>query len=350
MAVLAPRKPSTRVSPLPRFQLQNRRFLGNKYKLLGFIDDILKEKARGFTSLCDIFAGTGTVGGYFNTKEVKIISNDILASSYYPLRTFLGAAQIDTDALEEKIHALNGLRTSRDNYFSTHYGNTYFTLENARKIGGIREEIETIADSEEERAALIATLLYAVDKVANTVGHYDAYRKQLDMVQPLRLLMPDLHPTRNNGNEVYQEDANQLIRRIDVDVLYIDPPYNSRQYSDAYHLLENLATWEKPEVYGVAKKMDRAHLKSDYCLKSAPLAFADLIENTRAKHILVSYNNTADSKDGRSNARISDKELLRTLKKRGRVKIYERNYRPFTAGKSDGAGHTERIFYCGVTK
>ena len=63
----------------------------------------------------------------------------------------------------------------------------------------------------------------------------------------------------------------------DFDFCYIDPPYNSRQYSDAYHLLENLALWKKPEVFGKAKKMDRSHIKSKYCGKDAVLEFQDLI-------------------------------------------------------------------------
>jgi adenine-specific DNA-methyltransferase len=337
-------------SRVGHFQLQNRRYLGNKYKLLGFIEDIVNEKCNGFESFCDIFAGTGVVGGRFNQKNIKIISNDILSSNYFPIKAFLGANKVDWDEIRKKIDILNSIKTNEDNYFSTHFGNTYFTLENARKIGAIREKVETIADSEDEKAVLIASLLYAVDKVANTVGHYDAFRKKLDTVQPLRLLVPDIDTENNWNNEIYREDANQLVRKIAFDVLYIDPPYNSRQYSDAYHLLENLATWEKPIVHGIAKKMDRDHLKSDYCLKSAPDAFSDLIRNAKCKHILVSYNNTGESKDGRSNARINDEQIINALKNRGEVDIFERDYKAFTAGKSNGDGHTERVFYCNVTQ
>ena len=333
-----------------RFQLQNRRYLGNKYKLLGFIEDIVSEKCNGFESFCDIFAGTGVVGDRFNEKNVKIISNDILASNYFAIKAFLGTSNVNLNSIEEKILSLNSLETKEDNYFSTHFGNTYFTLENARKIGAIRERIEAIASDENEKAVLIASLLYAVDKVANTVGHYDAFRKTLDTVQPLRLLVPEFSSEDNQNNEIYREDANKLIRKISFDVLYIDPPYNSRQYSDAYHLLENLATWDKPPVHGIAKKMNRDHLKSEYCLKSAPEAFADLIRNAKCKHILVSYNNTGESKDGRSNARINDGQILSALKSRGDVDIFERDYKAFTAGKSNGDGHTERVFYCNVRK
>lgn len=341
--------PESRNKP-NRFQLQNRRYLGNKYKLLGFIEDIVNEKCNGFNTFCDIFAGTGVVGDRFNEKNVKVITNDLLASNYTPLKTFLGISNIDFGEIERKIDLLNSLEANKDNYFSKHFGDTYFTLDNARKIGEIREKIEEIAKDDDEKAVLITSLLYAVDKVANTVGHYDAYRKKLDTVQTVRLLIPDFDPEINFGNEVYKEDANQLIRKISCDVLYIDPPYNSRQYSDAYHLLENLVTWKKPAVYGKAKKMDRSHIKSDYCLKSAAKAFSDLILNANCKHILISYNNTGESKDGRSNARIKDEQITRILKSRGEVEIFERDYKAFTTGKSDGNGHTERVFYCKVTK
>ncbi|MFZ2970943.1 MAG: DNA repair protein RadC, partial [Minisyncoccia bacterium] len=329
------------------FQLQNRRYLGNKHKLLGFIEDIVSEKCNGIKSFCDIFAGTGVVGERFNKPEINIISNDILFSNYACLKAFLGT-NANIDKISEKIKLLNNIQATEDNYFSKHFGNTYFSLENARKIGAIREEIENIAETEEEKNSLICSLLYAVDKVANTVGHYDAFRKDLDMLQPVKLLTPDIDYLNNTANEIYKEDANILIRKISCDVLYIDPPYNSRQYSDAYHLLENLAEWKKPEVIGVAKKMDRSHIKSSYCLKNATQAFEDLIRNANCKHILLSYNNTGDSKDGRSNARIADNDILRILKNKGEVEIFERDYKAFTAGKSNGDGNAERIFYCKV--
>ncbi len=333
-----------------RFQLQNRRYLGNKYKLLGFIEDIVNEKCNGFSIFCDIFAGTGVVAERFNEKNIKVIVNDFLSSNFIPLKAFLGTSKIDLEEIEHKINLLNELKATDDNYFSKNFGNTYFTLENARKIGAIREKINELSNNEDEKAVLITSLLYAVDKVANTVGHYDAFRKKLDTVQPLRLLVPDFEPENNVSNEIYKEDANQLIRKINCDVLYIDPPYNSRQYSDAYHLLENLATWEKPIVHGIAKKMDRSHIKSDYCLQSATKAFSDLITNANCKHILLSYNNTGESKDGRSNARINDEQIINILKSRGDVDIFERDYKAFTTGKSDTDGHSERVFYCKVTK
>ncbi len=330
------------------FSPENRRYLGNKNKLLGFIDDIIKEQCGEIKSICDIFAGTGVVGLNYNLNNIKVISNDILTSNYIPLKSFLQSDYLDLIRIKNLIDHLNNLNNIKDNYFSKNYGGTYFTNENAKKIGNIREEIENLKLSENEKNILLTSLIYATDKVANTVGHYDAYRKKIDQTQSIKLLVPNIASLNNKNNEVYCEDANELIKRIETDVLYLDPPYNSRQYSDAYHLLENLVTWRKPEVFGIAKKMNRDNLKSKYCLKSATDTFEELIKNAKCKHILVSYNNTGDSMNSRSNARISDKEMIRILKEKGDLTIYEMSYKTFTTGKTKKDDNVERVFYCKV--
>lgn len=142
------------------------------------------------------------------------------------------------------------------------------------------------------------------------------------------------------------EDTNELVKRISADLVYIDPPYNSRQYCDIYHLLENIARWEKPEVKGVARKMDRSALKSDYCTAKATAAFEKLIESIEAKYILLSYNNMAKKGNGRSNAKISDEDIMRILSRKGNVKVFTQGYKPFSAGKSNIDEHEERLFLC----
>lgn len=122
----------------------------------------------------------------------------------------------------------------------------------------------------------------------------------------------------NPNNLCYNLDANELIKNIEGDLLYLDPPYNSRQYCDAYHLLENVARWEKPEDYGIARKMDRTSIKSNYCKTSATKFLEDLIENAKTKYILLSYNNTSNKGNDRSNAKISDEDIIRILKKGGK--------------------------------
>lgn len=326
----------------------SRRYLGNKHKLVGFIRGILRERCGKWQSLCDVFAGTGVVGAAFNSPKVRISTNDFLKSNYVCLRAFLGVQRDLQNRILSHLTHLNRMRPPEleTNYFSRHFGGTFFSQENAKKIGVLREEIDRIAADEDERNLLLCSLIYAVDKVANTVGHYDAYRKSMDTFQPIRLRIPRVNAECNIGNEVYCEDANSLIRRIECDVLYIDPPYNSRQYSDAYHLLENLTEWKQPDVEGVARKMDRTHIKSRYCVKGARDALADLIGSAGCRHILLSYNNTGASMDGRSNARISDEEIVEILEKKGTVEIFETRFKAFTAGKGIGSHNIERIFYC----
>jgi adenine-specific DNA-methyltransferase len=141
-------------------------------------------------------------------------------------------------------------------------------------------------------------------------------------------------------------DSNELALQIQADLVYIDPPYNSRQYCDAYHLLENVARWEKPEVYGVAKKMDRTNLKSRYCTRSAAIAFEELIQRLNCRYILFSYNNMATKGNDRSNAKISDEDIFRILQAKGEVRVFSEDYKAFSAGKSDISDNRERLFLC----
>ena len=113
-----------------------------------------------------------------------------------------------------------------------------------------------------------------------------------------------------------------------------------------YHLLENVARWEKPEVEGVARKMDRTALKSDYCTSNAAKAFEDLVDNIQARYILLSYNNMAGKGNERSNAKITDQDILRILGKKGEVQVFSESYKAFSAGKSRISGNEERLFLC----
>ena len=185
-----------------------------------------------------------------------------------------------------------------------------------------------------------------MDKIANTCGHYDAYRKGAEFEKHLELYVPQPDENLNENNVSYNMDTNELVPNIEADLIYIDPPYNSRQYCDAYHLLENVARWEKPKVFGVARKMDRTALKSDYCTKKATVAFEKLIDSIHAKYIMLSYNNMAEKGNDRSNAKISDDDIMRILQKKGEVQVYTEDYKAFSTGKSDIKDNQERLFLC----
>ncbi|BCB40555.1 hypothetical protein BCJMU51_5473 [Bacillus cereus] len=336
-----------------RLHIKNRRYLGSKYKLLEFIWKVVNENCEGVETVADIFGGTGVVADKFNAEGKNIIVNDILYSNYLSYWTWFSNEEIDYRKIENIINGFNSANIVDENYASKNFGGTYFTDFNARKIGYIRQEIENLSGqiTFREKAILITSLLYAMDKVANTVGHYDAYRRKLDSLKEIKLLVPEIKENHNHNNSIFQKDANALVREIKADLFYIDTPYNSRQYGDAYHLLENIAEWRKPEVMGVAKKMiNRAHIKSDYCTMKAPKAFEDLITNINGKYILVSYNNMAEKGVGRSNAKISAEEIVEILKTRGKVQVFETDFQVFTTGKTNIEDHKEILYLCEIDR
>jgi len=328
-------------------KINNRRYLGNKYRLLPFINDVIAKECGKFETFADIFAGTGAVSSSYIDKI--LYTNDILCSNYLCHLTWFSDEKFDIAKIERYIKFYNSDIPYEENYMTDNFSDTYFSRKNCSKIGFIRENIENEFKAEKinnrERAMLITSLLYGIDKIANTCGHYDAYRKGVDFPNSFTMCVPEPN-TNLKHNHCYNEDTNELVKNISADVVYIDPPYNSRQYCDAYHLIENIARWEKPEVFGVAKKMDRTTLKSKYCTRSAPSAFKDLIENLDAKYIVVSYNNMANKGNDRSNARISDTQILSTLKSKGTVKTFSEQFKAFTTGKSEHLDNEERLFVC----
>lgn len=328
--------------------INNRRYLGNKYKLLPFITGVVNDECPNITSIADIFAGTGAVSSAFTDKV--IITNDLMYSNYICNYAWFGAEEYDPQTIIDCVIRYNSLCDLEDNYMTDNFSDTYFSRDDCAKIGYIRENIECLYENgsinKRERAILITSLLYAMDKIANTCGHYDAYRKGVVFDKTLELYVPLAEVHNNADNKCYNTDANELVKKIKSDLVYIDPPYNSRQYCDAYHLLENVARWEKPEVFGVAKKMDRSSMKSKYCTQSATEAFELLIKDINAKCILLSYNNMAAKGNDRSNAKISDDDILRILNQKGEVKVFSESYKAFTTGKSDIDDNQERLFLC----
>lgn len=329
--------------------INNRRYLGNKYKLLPFINRVVDTECRNIESVADIFAGTGAVSSAFVDDKI-IITNDLMYSNYICNYAWFSGQSYNPQVVIDYVVKYNQLENLEDNYMSENFGNTYFSIEDCLRIGFIREDIENNFKSgkinKRERAILITSLLYAMDKIANTCGHYDAYRKNVKFEKSLELFVPLAKVQNNENNLCFNMDANDLVKNIYADLVYIDPPYNSRQYCDAYHLLENVALWQKPEVHGVARKMDRKNMKSQYCTKNATLVFEQLINDINAKYILFSYNNMETKGNDRSNAKIADSDIMRILNNKGEVKVFEEDYKPFTTGKSDIKGNKERLFLC----
>lgn len=338
---------------LRTFEINNRRYLGNKFKLLPFIRRIVDEECNNVTSVLDAFSGTGSVSFAFLDKQLLV--NDMMYCNYLAALCWFSPQRADVQKIIEILEYYNKVDTSREeNYMWEKFRDTYFSADVCRKIGFVREDIERMFANKElnerERAAVITSLVYAMDRISNTYGHYDSYIQNATYNNDFELRLPKLDYELNPDNRCFNMDANLLAGEVTCDLAYLDPPYNSRNYCDAYHLLENVARWEKPDVVGVARKMDRSAMKSEYCKVTANESLEDLVDKLRCRYIMLSYNNNGQKLQIRSNAKISDDEIMRILVKRGEVRVFTQDFKPFSAGRGENIDNQERLFLCAVRR
>lgn len=343
------------------------RYYGGKEKLLDLIEiGVKKTELNHGAKFVDLFAGTTVVAQHFKKKGYTVIANDFLEFSYalaktyielneepkfLKLKKYLEVGQIDKNYV---IGYLNNLSPKKgfifDNYCPNGKGQRkYFSNENGQKIDAIREKIEEWKNlsviSELEYYYLITAVLEAVNLVSNVAGTYSAYLKIWDQraIKPLILTSPEIIPSKRN-NKAFKKDANQLIKEIkNIDILYLDPPYNSRQYAANYFILELIAEgWfgtKKPIANGKTGMINYDHQLSEYCYKGrADKALDDLITNVNAKYILLSYNNEGV---------IADSEIKKIFAKKGKVQLFKKTHKRYKSinQKEDDPQNTEERLY-----
>ncbi|MBX7490379.1 DNA adenine methylase [Helicobacter turcicus] len=346
------------------FSIYSRRYTGAKTKLLKEIDKVLLEHfdytKQSNLSFFDVFAGTGAVSAFFMQKSQfnHFLLNDFLESNFIIYQGFFAQKRFSQSkllGLQKYFQSLEP-QTLKQNYYSQAFGGKFFSLNDSKYIGFVREELDKLVKQRKintkEFHILLSSLLYSADRVANTCGHYDAYRKNVSLGD--RFSFELILPLKTQAKiELFKTDSNALVKAFikqkrKLDVAFIDPPYNSRQYSRFYHLLETLTQNHKPKLYGVALKPKPENL-SEYCKSNAKNAFKDLIKSLAliTKFLVVTYNNTYGA-NTRSNARINDEEIVQILKEYGKVCVYEFDYKAFSSGKSELKNHKERIFICQI--
>lgn len=320
-------------------------YIGSKYSILSYIDEVIENftKPKKNIVFCDIFAGTGSVSKYFKEKGYNIIANDIEYFSYATLKGLIeNSEEIKFEKLEKKhidpFVCLNGLNGKKGfiykNYtlegtLKNEYRRNYFTGDNARKIDAIRVKIEKWKKrkliTEGEYFYLLACLIEAADKVANTASVYEAFLKNTKNsalkkieIKPLELIF------KNKKYSIYNKDSKELIKEIKGDILYLDPPYNTRKYDTNYHMLETIALYDNPKIKGVTGIRVEETKKSNYCVRNkAAMELEDLIKNAKFKYILLSYNDEGI---------IPMETIEKIMKKYGSYKRYEKQHKRF---KSD---------------
>jgi adenine-specific DNA-methyltransferase len=207
----------------------------------------------------------------------------------------------------------------------------YMTDENALKIDYIRNQIEDWKTKElvdeSEYYYLLASLIEAVPYISNISGTYGAYNKWWDKRALNKLELKEFDILNNKKNNMaFNEDGINLLNKISGDILYIDPPYNNRQYCPNYHVLETIATYDFPELKGVTGQRDYENKKSSFCMKSTVLeSFDNLVKLANFKHIILSYSNEG---------LMSIKDIESTLKKYGQEKTFKRYEIPYRRFKS----------------
>jgi adenine-specific DNA-methyltransferase len=309
------------------------RYIGSKANLLDDISSVIDPFKANTQIFCDLFSGTGSVGRYFK-KDFQIISNDLLYFSYAIQKaTIENQDEPRYQNLKKVIGKdpflyLTELNVAKyefqkptfiyDNYSPTKdCSRQYLTNENALRVDAFRQIIDSWRDqkliNELEYFYLLAGIIESVPFVSNIAGTYGAYLKGWDNRSHKRLDPVKYSVTNNNKqNKSYNQDVNDLIKIIEGDVLYLDPPYNGRQYISNYHLLETVARYDNPEIKGVTGIRNDPDASSDYCKKSkVSTAFERLIEESKFKYIVVSYSNEG---------LMSEDEIIEILKKHGNPK------------------------------
>lgn len=314
-----------------------------------WIKELLEKYCEDCNSFFDVFGGTGVVTASVLDMYNSFIINDFLFSNEIIYKAFFLQEVYDQKKLDNIAKKYNKINKSKlaSNYVSNNYGDKYFKMEDAKLIGYIREDIKIKKEAgkitNKEYYILLASLLYSFDKSANTVGHYDAYIKgkeirtsfTFSLIEPINLGDKDI--------EIYRKDSNTLAREVQADIAFVDPPYNSRQYSRFYHVMETITKWKKPALAGTAMKPPEENM-SEYCRSNAPNKFEDLVKHLNVRYIVVTYNNTYNSKSSSSKNKITLEEIKSTLEARGKTLVFEKSHQCFNAGKTEFSDHKEFVF------
>lgn len=330
------------------FNIYNRRYIGNKNKLMEWISTLIKENCEG-DSFFDVFAGTGSVTNFELDNYNTFYINDFLYSNEIIFKGFFDKGHYSQKRIEFYYRKFNNLCADEieDNYFSINFGGKFFNPDDAKLIGYIREDLNNLIEAnkinKKEFSILLSSLIFSMDRIANTCGHYDAYMKKKNIRNGFKFDLIEPRDVSDKNIHIFREDSNQLVSQIKTDIAFIDPPYNSRQYSRFYHVLENITKWEKPELFGVALKPKEENM-SEYCKNNAPEAFRNLINNLNANFIVVTYNNTYTSKSSSSKNKITLEQIEQILNEKGETKIFQKDYKAFNTGKTNLNNHKEYLF------
>ena len=327
-------------------------YIGSKYSLIDFIVETI-EQVTGYKDgdeyqFGDLFAGTGIVGQTYKAKGCYVIANDIQYYSYALNKHYIENVPEMSESLLEELNSLEPVEGFiYNNYCSgSGSGRNYFTDENGKRCDAIRQKLEELRVKGDISEGLyfyyLASLINSIDKYANTASVYGAFLKHIKKSAQKEFKLELLPVISGKKGEVFNEDINNLIREINGDVLYLDPPYNARQYCTNYHVLETIAKYDAPKLNGVTGLREYSEQKSLYCSKrTIAEVFDDLIKNAKFKYIFLSYNNEG----------LMSLDTIKDIMERyGKYSFFTKEYKRFKADKDQNrniiADSTTEYLHC----
>ena len=330
------------------------RYIGNKTSIVHEIDNFLVNCGLSGNEYIffDAFCGTGSVAEYFKSRY-SIIINDIMKWAVIYTQGKIVAPTCTFKKLGfDPFDFFNGNHNVRhdfiyNNYAPTNTSRMYFTPENAERIDYFRWQIEKWKESKlissEEYCFLLACLIESVSSVSNTAGVYGAFLKKWDS-----RALKEIHFSKVDFSEqpykflcAYNNKIEDIIENVDCDILYLDPPYTQNQYGTQYHLLETLVLNDNPNISKITGSRSTASLRSDWSKEyKVNILFDKIIAKTKAKYIIVSYNN-----DG-----FMSKEFIEAVMKRyGKEETFKCkkiSYKKYQNWKSNNdKEHYEYLFF-----
>jgi len=302
------------------------KYIGSKRVLVPMISAIVRGLPSVRTVL-DAFSGTARVGHALKAAGFDVTSNDHTTYAYRLAQCYVAADRTRVlERAEKIIRELDGL-PGKPGYFTHTFceKSRYLQAHNGERVDAIRERIAELSLDPLLESVVLVSLMEAADRVDSTCGLQMAYLKQWSQRSHGRLTMrvPDM---LDGAGHAMQCDAVDAVASRDFDLVYLDPPYNQHRYLGNYHVWESLVRWDKPDTYGIAmKRVDCREYKSEFnSKKRIREAFAALMQNARARYMLVSFNNEGY---------LNQEDLLELLSVRGEVAAIDVDFKRYVGAQ-----------------
>ena len=344
------------------------RYIGNKENIIEKIYNILKSHDVVGSSFFDFFSGTTNVARFYKQLGYKVFSSDVMYMSFCLQKAYIENNSVPTfdkllhtfkttpttslfvTPLDIVIEYLNNIEPQKGfiYYNYTPEGTAdlqqprmYFSNENGKIIDAIRQQIEQWNNdkllSESEYYILLTCLIETISFYANVAGIYAAFQKKWDPRAIKKLQLRTIRFYDNKQiNPVYNVDSMTLLPQIDVDILYLDPPYNERQYLPNYHLVETIAKYDNPFIKGVTGMREYENKKSTFCnVKTALRDLEKIVRIAKYKHLVLSYNSEGIMKQD---------DIINIFSKYGNVKLEQFEYARFKSNNNGLSKTKKNVF------